>query len=231
MRWDTDSLSCGRVARCLDYGKRGRPPPPPQPTHCVSTRFQYDLPQKMQNAQTTKAKSNWLRASALMLLLSLCGCATSYRPMKNGQGYSDTQIAADRFLVTFQGNGQTSADQASDFAMLRAAQLTLQHGFSYFAVTDITNTSSLRAYTARQEFYTDYPPGMGLPPPTFSVFQPYQAGYIAQYEWPAVYFRPGQRLWIQCFKTQPDKPFTYDAAALLQSLSSRYRLSTHLSAR
>ena len=146
--------------------------------------------------------------------------------MKNGSGFTDAQLAPDEFMVTFQGNGHTTSAQADDFALLRAAQVTLEHGFAYFAVTDVTNTSSARPYIVRQQFFTDYPPNMGLPPPTPYGLEPYQFGYIAEYDQPAIYFRPGERLWIKCFKTKPNQPFTYSAAALEQSLKRRYRRVT-----
>lgn len=108
--------------------------------------------------------------------------------------------------------------------MLRSAEVTLAHGFAYFAVIDITNTSSARPYVARQQFYTDYPPNMGLPPPTLGGYDPYRFGYIVEYEQPGVYFRPGTRFLIKCFKTRPGKPFTYDAAAVVQSLRAKYKI-------
>jgi hypothetical protein len=156
--------------------------------------------------------------------MCLFGCATPYGPMKNGKGFEDSQIAPDQFVVTFQANGHTDPQKASDFALLRAAQVTLQHGFAYFAVADITNLSSVRAYVVRQQFHTDYPPNMGLPPPTPYGFEPYQFGYIVQYEQPALYIRPGERLRIQCFREKPAKPFTYDAAPVEDSLRRKYKL-------
>jgi hypothetical protein len=152
------------------------------------------------------------------------GCATPYRPMKAAQGFADTQIAADEFRVTFQGNGQTKPEEVSDFALLRAAQLTLAHGFAYFTVEDVTNLSSARPYLARQQFHSDYPPNMGLPPPTPGGYDPYSSGYIIEYDEPAVYYRPGTRLLVKCFRTRPEKGFAYDAAALEQSLRQKYRL-------
>lgn len=156
------------------------------------------------------------------MLVLVAACATPYLPAKGGKGYEDSQVAADEFRVSFQGNGQASSQQANDFALLRAAQVTREHGFGYFAVIDITNTSSARPYIQRQQFHSDYPPYLGLPPPAFGGYDPYQFGYIVEYEQPQVYYRPGIRLLIRCFAGRPDKPFTYDAAALEQSLKQRY---------
>jgi len=160
-----------------------------------------------------------------LLLPMLCGCGTPYRPIKGGTGFADEQIATDRFIVSFQGNGHDSSQKAADFALLRTAQVALSHGYAYFAVLDVTNTSSARPYIERQQFYSDYPPIMGMPPPAVGGYDPYRFGYIVQYEQPRIYFRPGIRLLIQGFKTRPDKPFTYDAASLEQELKRKYKLT------
>lgn len=171
-------------------------------------------------------RSRWRQRMWLTLVaLWLCSCATPYRPMKSGKGYAEAQIAPDQFRVSFQGNGQTGSEQTSDFAMLRAAQVTLQHGFGYFAVTDVTNTSSARPYIVRQRFHTDYPPNMGLPPPTPGGYDPYRFGYIVEYQQPTIYFQPGTSLLIQCFKTRPEKPFTYDASAVERSIKQKYKMN------
>jgi len=163
--------------------------------------------------------------SPILLAVIVCSCGTPYRPVKNGTGFADEQIAPDMFVISFQGNGHDVSEKVSDFALLRAAQLALAHGYPYFGVVDITNTSSARPYVQRQQFYTDYPPGMGLPPPSLGGYDPYRFGYIVQYEQPRIYFRPGTRLVVQCFKTKPDNSFTYDAAALEQSLKHKYNLA------
>ena len=63
-----------------------------------------------------------------MALLLLDSCATTYRPLNNGAGYSDAVIGPDEFRVGFQGNGETSLERAYDFALLRAAEVTRGHG-------------------------------------------------------------------------------------------------------
>jgi hypothetical protein len=163
--------------------------------------------------------------SAAVALFLISGCATPYRPAHGGKGYADSQVSADQFNVGFQGNGDTSPQKANDYALLRGAQVTLQHGFGYFAVIDITNTGSARPYVQRQRFYSDYPPNMGLPPPALGGYDPYRFGYIVEYSQPRVYYRPGVRFLIKCFQRKPDKPFTYDAAALERLLKERYRIS------
>ena len=158
------------------------------------------------------------------MALLLAGCATPYQPSKRGNGFTDSQLTRDEFEVRFQGNGQTRAEQVQDFALLRAAQVALGHGYSYFAVLDVTNTSSARPYTIHQQFHADYPPNIGLPPPTPGGVDPYRFGYIVEYDEPAVYYRPGTLLRIKGFQTKPAKPFTYDATTLEESIKRKYKL-------
>ncbi|PKG98700.1 hypothetical protein [Paraglaciecola sp. MB-3u-78] len=73
----------------------------------------------------------------LTLTLFISGCASKpdYRLAKNGSvGYSDQKITDDRFRVQFKSHSKTVAD-ASDYALLRAAELTQQQGYDWFVVT------------------------------------------------------------------------------------------------
>ncbi len=147
-------------------------------------------------------------------------CATGYHPLDHGTGYSDSQVAPDEFRVSFRGNGNTSPQKADDFVLLRAAQVTRQHGFPWFAVLDVTNTSSVRPYTSQFRYYA-----APLPSP----YSPYGSGadFVGSYvtsERHGVYVRPGSTLLIKGYATKPEKPFTYDAKALEQSLGAKYHL-------
>lgn len=80
-----------------------------------------------------------MKISILVLtaLVFITGCATKpdFRPATNGSvGYSDQKITDDRYRVQFKSRSNTVAD-ASDFALLRAAQLTQQQGFDWFVIT------------------------------------------------------------------------------------------------
>jgi hypothetical protein len=75
------------------------------------------------------------------LVLSGCGTVhsivggTPYQPYNSViGGYSETQLASDMVRVVFRGNSSTSKERAQDIALLRAAELSLQAGFPYFAV-------------------------------------------------------------------------------------------------
>jgi len=84
-------------------------------------------------------KINWYKALfALCLpLVAFTGCATLYQ--KEGvfsNGYSDFRSSGDQFVVTFRANEHTPAERVLEYALARAAELTLNHGFRYFSVLD-----------------------------------------------------------------------------------------------
>lgn len=76
-------------------------------------------------------------AAALVLVMGGVGCATGYEPVgwfEKG-GYSEIQLAENVFEVRFLGNRYTDSARASDFALLRSAEVVLAHGFRFFVVT------------------------------------------------------------------------------------------------
>ncbi len=78
-----------------------------------------------------------LKAISLVALLGLAACAvppTPYQAAAENGGYSDQRIEEDRFSVTFTGNRATPRDQVEEFALFRAAEVTLENGFDYFKV-------------------------------------------------------------------------------------------------
>ncbi len=80
-----------------------------------------------------------LRPLALIALLGLVACATAPTPYASaprpgGPGYSETRIETDRYRVSFRDESGNTA-RASDMALLRAADLTVQSGFDWFVVT------------------------------------------------------------------------------------------------
>ena len=71
-----------------------------------------------------------LFASTLMF----AGCASEYQPEGMTGGYGDKPLAPGSYRVTFSGNGYMTLDKARDLALLRAAEVTLAHGYSHFSV-------------------------------------------------------------------------------------------------
>ncbi|MFZ5618854.1 MAG: CC0125/CC1285 family lipoprotein [Pseudomonadota bacterium] len=73
------------------------------------------------------------------LLTTIAACATAvgtaYAPADSkGYGYAETRIEADRYRITFAGDGATSPEKVEDYALLRAAELAVENGYDWFRV-------------------------------------------------------------------------------------------------
>lgn len=86
----------------------------------------------------------------IYVLILLCpilqGCATSYSPGIS-RGYSEIQLDENLFQVSFNGNGKTSEERASDYALLRCAEVCLINKFSFFVIIDSKESSTESTYT------------------------------------------------------------------------------------
>jgi len=95
-----------------------------------------------------------LRALWPLVALIFLGCATPYQPSGFRGGYSETILAENVFQVRFKGNGYTSGERASDYALLRAAEVALGHGYRYFALAETDQQTSLGSYTTPSQSHT-----------------------------------------------------------------------------
>ena len=76
---------------------------------------------------------------ALCAALGACATApTVYGPATRAQGvgFSEMRIEPGRYRVTFRGGPGAPIAQVSDYALLRAADLTLADGYDWFRVVD-----------------------------------------------------------------------------------------------
>jgi hypothetical protein len=80
-------------------------------------------------------KRAFLLAAALAALAA-CASAPSYTPAaaQGAPGYSEAAIESDRFFVTYRASAPADAALVQDFALLRAAEVTLQRGRDWFWV-------------------------------------------------------------------------------------------------
>lgn len=83
----------------------------------------------------------FLLLAAAALTLTACETATPYQPLgaQHGEasgGYSDQQIEANRWRVTFSGNSLTSRETVERYLLFRSAQLTVDQGFDWFEAVD-----------------------------------------------------------------------------------------------
>ena len=101
---------------------------------------------------------------AFAALLSACVTPTPYQPAQpRGFGYTEERLDQNRFRVTFRGNSLTTRETVEDYLLYRAAELTLQNGFSHFILVgrDTEAKTSYRywvdQYGGRGWFYHGFP--------------------------------------------------------------------------
>lgn len=167
-------------------------------------------------------------------ILVLSGCATRYHANGLTGGFSETLLAPDMYRVAFKGNGYTDPERAQDFALLRAAELTIQRGFTCFAVLDERNSTSISSFTTPG--YADTT-ASGTGNSSGNIYlNPYGGSYSGTssatvsahttYTPPQthIFYKPHTGLLVKAFQTKPENIFTFDASFLQQTLKEKYRI-------
>jgi hypothetical protein len=82
-----------------------------------------------------------MKSSEIVVSLVVLICTSSCEPTPYqkaytawAHGYSDKRLSQDTFHLQFVANPITSADILHEYLYRRAAELTLRHGFRYFAI-------------------------------------------------------------------------------------------------
>jgi hypothetical protein len=152
----------------------------------------------------------YVAAAAAALLLA--ACATAYQSTGFTGGFRDTQLAPYVFRVSFSGNAFTSNDRVQDFALLRAAELTLANNARYFGVISATDQSRRDTYIS---------PGSSYTTGTASGYgnTAYYSG-TTTYTAPQVqpYYKPCVGMMIRTFKSKPEGGFAFDANFIRNSI-------------
>lgn len=77
--------------------------------------------------------------AAAALSLAACATPTVYAPSTGAPtsvGFSDYRIETGRYRVTYTGGGGAPMAQVADYALLRAAEVSLRDGYDWFRVVD-----------------------------------------------------------------------------------------------
>jgi hypothetical protein len=156
---------------------------------------------------------------AAACIVVLAACSTPYQQVGTNVagGFYSERIAENRFVVSFVGNGFTQPKRASDFAMLRAAETTLEYHFTYFAVDgrgDLSRTSMVH---------------MGSTSTTTGTVSPYgtYTGFTDTTSSDMPVFKPGTKLTISCFDGIPEDKHigrVFEAAWVVATLKAKYHL-------
>jgi len=152
----------------------------------------------------------------ILIVLIVQGCATGYKKVGFKGGYSEIQLDENVFKVSFRGNAYTGREKASDFALLRCAELALEKGFEYFAIIEATNSTSTSTYktptTTRTtgSIYGSDNYAHGEATTTTTGGQTYRLA------------KPSSTNTIVCFEEKPETGFAYNARMTVESISEKY---------
>ena len=99
-----------------------------------------------------------LKHAVTVAVVNVMGCATGYHPSGFAGGYSETRLNDRVYEVEFSGNGYTGSSTTRNYARRRAAELTLQSGYTHF--TELgggTEVSTSLAYINNQAHLVSKP--------------------------------------------------------------------------
>ena len=154
----------------------------------------------------------------LLCTILLAGCASGvpYRPIGSQSfgsalGYESSRISASTFSVTFRDTG--SIEEISDLAMLRAAEVTQQHGYSYFSVIKKEDVSD---YHEEKGFVTIAVADVNSDSGLTDTYQ----------DMTTIEGSGGIRLTIQGYKGPPGKLAgqAYRASTMISDLKAKYKV-------
>jgi hypothetical protein len=147
----------------------------------------------------------------LVSTLLLTGCASHHdqpeepKPPEPTKGISS--YAPDKFRVIYEGTRWTKPERATDFAMLRAADTTLQHGYTYFVILSQSQTMQDRSWSTPSSSYSTVMPNG-------SIITSGSGGGTSSISWPYI------TLMIQTYTNEVSGAL--DAAFLKASLFKQY---------
>jgi len=160
------------------------------------------------------------------------GCATPYARQSLIGGYSETQLSENIFTVTFRGNGYTTRERASDFTLLRCAEIAINNGYNYFIIIDIEKYTTDMALTTPTTSHTT---GYGSIDGNVRMYgnrgsfsgNMYGSATTTTYHGQTFLIsKPTTSNTILCLNEKPDgNPFVFDAAFLAKSVTKRYHLN------
>jgi hypothetical protein len=108
-------------------------------TCCASSARASSAPPMRERSAAAGRRRGARLLLGLLVLLGLGACASSptpYRSASDRFGYSEQQLESNRYRVSFAGNAATALDTVRDYALFRAAELTVASGHDYFRVVN-----------------------------------------------------------------------------------------------
>jgi hypothetical protein len=113
-------------------------------------------------------------AVALSAGLAACATPTPYQPVATKGatqgGYSELRLEPERYRVTFAGNSLTRRETVEGYLLFRAAELTVQNGYDWFAIVERDTDKKTRTYVDSDPFYRPWYGGYGFWRPSWRYY-------------------------------------------------------------
>lgn len=131
----------------------------------------------------------------ISLAFVFAGCSTDYGPSTKSAagGYEESRIADDVFRVEFHGNAFTSKKKARQCAMRRAAEVAMEHNYSYFSVIGENDDTGRKNVDFGTNYHTTG---------TVNNFGQFSSNTQANKQTMTAYY-PGVIVTIKCFEVAP----------------------------
>ncbi|MEX2494545.1 MAG: hypothetical protein WD448_00570 [Woeseia sp.] len=88
------------------------------------------------------------RTLVALVIVGVIGACASHSPRylpadhADDYGYYSTRLGEARYRIVFNGDSRTGVNTARDYALLRAAELTMQEGYDWFEIVDRETATS-----------------------------------------------------------------------------------------
>ncbi len=104
-----------------------------------------------------RKSATFAASAAIALTLAACATPTPYQPAIPGRpssgGFSEIRLEPNRARVTFQGNSLTTRETVEGYLLYRAAELTVQSGYDWFAIVERDTDKKTSTYVQPDPLY------------------------------------------------------------------------------
>jgi len=99
-------------------------------------------------------KRNIIISLLLFTLIIVISCSTQYQSHGRMGGYSETRISENVWKVDIKSNDFAEGERASDYLLLRCAEITNDNGFNYFQISDSASNPSIILSKSDDDWFT-----------------------------------------------------------------------------
>ena len=149
----------------------------------------------------------------------IIGCATAYQPGGLTGGYKSIQLDENMFRVSFNGNAYTNLTRATDFTLLRCAEICKAEGFSYFQI--IESEKGIKKTKAFMSQATETTQTSGI----VNSSGRFSATSTTTKKDANIQERPKSSNTIICYYDKPTNGISYTAEFLIKSLKEQYKIT------